>query len=288
MISIKNGMDARNHWNMVLQQQKENALPINGPQLSEDLKNTRPETKNLLSQVARDGVAVIENYWTREQCDQAISEIDSAIERYPEAVRVFSGGADKRMFGTEMVSPMALAFHDDDYLRAFGECCGNLGLYNFATLAARIDATSDNRGSGDGWHRDAFGFQFKSIIYLTDVTLENGPFEYLVGSHKTWRVVVDSALGRLPAPPQSRIEAEAVEALLSSGKVVSQKYLAKAGTVVLANTAGVHRGMPLRSGQRYALTNYYYHHYQVGQTMLDKFSPMMPGASERVAAMINS
>jgi hypothetical protein len=288
MFSLKSGLEARSYWNSILKQQEENALPVDRAALLAQMQKVRPETQRLLQEVERDGVAIIENYWTAEQCAQAISEVENAIETYPEAVRKFSADSDYRMFGIEMVGPMAMKFHDDEYLRMFGEVAGNRGLYNFATLGARIRATAENRGSGDGWHRDAFGYQFKAIVYLSDVASENGPFEYLIGSHKNWRVFADSALGRLPGPPQSRIEDSLIQKSLASGRAQSRQFTAKAGTVVLVNTAGVHRGMPLKSGSRYALTNYYYHHYQIGQSMLDKFAPMMPGAAERVAKMMNT
>ncbi|MCH4544435.1 phytanoyl-CoA dioxygenase family protein [Rhizobium changzhiense] len=286
MLSIRNGIDARNYWRSVLKSQQEHALPVKADELSAYLMSVRSDSADIVKRIASDGVVVVEDYWSAEQCAKAVTEMDKVIETYPDCVRQFSGGADRRMFGVEMVSETARLFHEDKYLRSMGEFIGGRGLYNFATLGARIDATDTNRGSGDGWHRDAFGFQFKAIIYLCDVTPENGPFEYIPRSHKEWRVVMDSALGRLPAPPESRIDDARVQKMITSGAASSKTFMGKAGTLVLANTTGVHRGTPLLRGRRYALTNYYYHHFQIGDTMLQKFAPMMPGTAERIADMI--
>jgi hypothetical protein len=186
------------------------------------------------------------------------------------------------MFGVEAVSDVLAEFHHDEFLHGLGEVSGGLELYNFATLGARIDATAENNGSGDGWHRDAHGFQFKSILYLSDVTDENGPFEYLPGSHKQWRAAIDIAIGSLPGAPNTRYEPEAIDRMVSRLGFRRWRYAASAGTLILANTSGLHRGSPLASGCRYALTNYFYHPFQVGESRIEQFAPLMPGAAERV------
>jgi hypothetical protein len=155
---------------------------------------------------------------------------------------------------------------------------GGLSLYNFATLGARIDATGTNNGSGDGWHRDGHGYQFKSIIYLSDVTDENGPFEFLPGSHKRWRALVDTALGELPPAPGTRYDPALVDRMVSRFGFKRQHYTGTAGTLL----SGIHRGRPLHSGRRYALTNYYYHPFQVSEGRIEQFAPMMPGTAERI------
>jgi hypothetical protein len=188
------------------------------------------------------------------------------------------------MFGVESVSPLLADFHDDPFLRGFGELIGRLALYNFATLGARIDAMPENNGSGDGWHRDAHGYQFKSILYLSDVSEENGPFEYLPGSHRPWRAVLDTVLGGLPPPPNSRYEPAMIERMVKDFGTRVRQYPASSGTLLLVNTAGMHRGRPLVGGTRYALTNYYYHPFQVNQERIRIFRPLMPGVAERICS----
>jgi hypothetical protein len=182
----------------------------------------------------------------------------------------------------ESVSPLLADFHYDPFLRGFGELAGGLALYNFATLGARIDAIPDNNGSGDGWHRDAHGYQFKSILYLSNVSDENGPFEYLAGSHRPWRAALDTVLGGLPPPPNSRYEAAMIDRMVRLFRMRVRHYTARSGTLLLVNTAGMHRGRPLAGGTRYALTNYYYHPFQVDKERIASFPPLMPGTTERV------
>lgn len=286
MFSLTRGIEANRYWTSILRAQRLYAEPVDVSALIGRMRSVRADVDSTLAILRRDGVALIENYWSSEQCASARAEIDRLIADYPESVRRFSAGSDKRMFGVETCSEVLRAFHDDTFLRNIGELVGGRKLFNLATLGARIDATPENRGSGDGWHRDAFGYQFKSIIYLNDVSADNGPFEYVVGSHKRFRAALYTAWGWVPPPPDSRINLEKMENLLNEGALVSHLFPAKAGTVLLAITSGIHRGSTLRAGHRYALTNYYYNEFQIGEALLEKFQPMVPGTVERIRAAI--
>jgi hypothetical protein len=288
MIDVRLGLTAMRRWAEQRLQQKENASPADVPALEAAARAGRPGIDAQLGQIHRDGVAAIENYWSADQCAKARTELDQLIQNQPESVRAFSNGSDKRMFGAEMAGPQIRAFHQDPFLKSIGEIEGGFSIYNLFTLGARIDATANNRGSGDGWHRDAFGYQFKAILYLSDVSDDNGPFEYMAGSHKSWRVGLDTALGRFPIPPDSRIDSAHMGRLIATGAIRPRRYTAKAGTVILANTSGVHGGAPLKAGSRYALTNYYYFPYQIGKSLVEKFVPLVPGVRERLAEFLEA
>jgi hypothetical protein len=286
MINLKDAMEAGRYWNAMLEQHRAYTQVADRPALKAVARQRFAQLGHLLTRVQRDGVVAVENYWSAEQCTAAREELERLIRDYPGCVQPRSNGADLRMFGVEMAGKTSGEFHHDVFLKAFGEIAGGFELYNFATLGARIDATATNRGSGEGWHRDAFGFQFKAILYLCDVTDDNGPFEYIPGSHRRWRVVADTALGRIPVPPDSRIDDQKMDGLVARGIVRPKRFLARAGTLLLVNTSGIHRGAPLRAGTRYAMTNYYYHPYQLGRSMVEKFSPLFPGVLDRVAPFL--
>jgi hypothetical protein len=245
------------------------------------LTSERPDLETLVQRAERDGVVAIPNYWPAEQCAAARAEIDRLIMQYPEAVQHHSAGADKRMYGVESASPLLMRFHTDPFLRQVGELLSGLDIYNFATLGARIEATEKNGGSGDGWHRDAHGFQYKAILYLSDTDMKNGPFEYLIGSHTIMRATVDAITAGIRDPRSTRVS-DAEVAQIEARGIERRVFTAGAGTLLLVNTAGIHRGMPLRAGERYALTNYYYHRAEIDEGRLEKFSPLIPGTAERV------
>jgi hypothetical protein len=282
MLNIRAGLDTYRYWKTFEQACADGTAKVADETLLPGLRNARTEADEILASIHATGIAVVPNYWPAEKCAAARDEIDRLIVQYPNAVKAFSDGSDKRMFGVEEASSLLGEFHDDAFLRGVGEILGGLALYNFATLGARIDATGTNNGSGDGWHRDGHGYQFKSILYLSDVTDDNGPFEFLPGSHKRWRAALDTTLGELPPAPGTRYEPALVDRMVSRFGLKRRHYPARAGTLLLVNTSGIHRGRPLQSGNRYALTNYYYHPFQIGDSRIEQFAPMMPGTAERI------
>jgi len=283
-MNVRSAIETYRYWNRQTSICAEQASSIDVAPTMAELRRMRCDADYLIGGLMHQGIAVVDGYWPAEKCAAARAEIDRLLAAYPQAVHHSSGGSDKRMFGVESVSKLLAEFHDDPFLSGVGEMNSGLKLYNFATLGARIDATPENSGSGDGWHRDAHGSQFKSILYLSDVAEENGPFEYLPGSHKSWRVVLDTALGDLPAAPNTRYEPAAIDRLSGRFHVKRCQYAAKAGSLLLVNTAGIHRGMPLMAGSRYALTNYLYHPFQIDLDRVRKFPTLIPGTADRIIA----
>jgi Phytanoyl-CoA dioxygenase (PhyH) len=281
-VNITSALQTYRYWNRQAEVRAVHGRRIDPVELQSKLDRLRPDIARLQGQLKSSGVVAIPSYWSANDCAEGRDEIDRLIAEYPKVVQRNSGGSDKRMFGVEAVSPRLAKFHDDPFLLGVGERIGEFALYNFATLGARIDATSENNGSGDGWHRDAHDFQYKAILYLSDVSEPNGPFEYLPGSQLKWRAVLDTAIGNLPPAPSSRYEPALIDKMLARSPFKIERYLGKAGTLLLVNTSGIHRGRPLRAGSRYALTNYYYDAYQIDRNKVLNFPTLMPGAGERI------
>ena len=59
------------------------------------------------------------------------------------------------------------------------------------TKANKVKYNKNNLGSGGGWHRDDFNFQFKAILYLNDVSMDNGPFQLIENSNGLINIIKD-------------------------------------------------------------------------------------------------
>lgn len=229
------------------------------------------------SALCQPGYVIIPDYYPPERCTLLRAEIDRIMAEQSDVVRKDPFDADYRIYGAERASAAIAAYHDDPFLREVGEAYHGGALVNFATLAGRITARAGNLGSGQGWHRDAFHFQFKTMLYLSDVGPANGPFEILAGSHRAFDVFVDTIRGRLDAPPQTRLTEAQIERL-TAGRTRRLKTLtAGAGTLIIFDSSTIHRGAPIADGVRYALTNYYYTPEQISPSMIEKFSPFARG-----------
>jgi hypothetical protein len=187
--------------------------------------------------------------------------------------------ADLRVFGAERASVAIREFHDTAFPRAIGEHYSGRRLTCFSTLAARLSARSGNLGSGQGWHRDAFHFQYKAMVYLSDVGSDNGPFQLLDGSHRGTRVFLDTIVGGLQRAPYSRITDSQAEALVAAQPERLKTFTGSAGTMILFDSSTIHRGSPIVSGTRYALTNYYYEPEHIVPVVIEKFAPYARGSA---------
>ncbi len=121
------------------------------------------------------------------------------------------------------------------------------------------------RGFGlSGFHFDGIPRRFKIFVYLEDVELENGPFTYIIGSNNL------SSFGKLEKMKKQYVEGGQT----ASGsydhtyysKEEEEKYklwekatpmVAKAGSVIMGETRGLHAAGIIRSGSRKVLVNYY-------------------------------
>lgn len=94
------------------------------------------------------------------------------------------------------------------------------------------------------WHRDTENGPncLRAMVYLTDVTMQNGPFCFVPGSHQG---------GRLDPKVCDRFPDWGFEEIIP--KEHWETYEGPRGSVILFDTMGYHRGLPNVSSRREAL-----------------------------------
>ena len=217
------------------------------------------EEKNILSVIKKEGFYIIPNFYSKTECDEIRNEIDILLEKYKNQVAIDDTASDHRILGADRISSLILKFFEHPFIRkiiyAHEQTKNIVGF----TLAAKLEYKTSNLGSGGGWHRDrTTGKQIKALLYLTDVDVNNGPFQYLKRSHRPLNIIKECASENFEFN-QSRFDNKQIEKLIN--KKYKEKLLTltgKAGTIVFVNTRGIHRGMPIEKGVRYSLTNYYW------------------------------
>lgn len=219
---------------------------------------------DVLQSLNRHGFCALHDFFTPAECAKLRGNVDDALGRYSDFLKVY-GEHDHRMYGVEQVcSAFDDFFHHPLLVRVLQAYTGNF-YYGGMCMAARMYATPGNRGSGGGWHRDsAFGRQFKAIAYLSEVDAKHGPFQYIAGSHRTGPYLSMLLRGH-QLLDQTRFDDGSYDPLFEEDSNL-RTFEAPMGTVILADTRGLHRGKPIEQGNRYALTNY----YAVG---LQRFAP---------------
>jgi hypothetical protein len=221
------------------------------------------EENKVVNEIREKGYAVLEGVFSKEWCEDAIKEIDRLIFQYNDQIWKDEAESDHRIFGADRVSSLMKNYYNDSKLISLLQTYEGCKVKDGFTLAAKLEAVPGNKGSGGGWHRDHANVkQSKSIVYLTDVELKNGPFQYIEGSHTTKNVYRDSFKYNYDQF-QNRFTEKEVQRLIDEEPLRLKTFEAKAGTVILTDTRGIHRGKPIQSGMRYALTNYLWMHSNI-------------------------
>lgn len=215
------------------------------------------EFKSVFQELNKNGVVAIPDFFSKEECDLYRTEIDKLLIKHEGKYWVDDEASDHRIYGAERVSDLMAKYGYNQKLQSVGENYLNTELKLTMCLAAKLVFKENNKGSGGGWHRDSVNVnEFKAILYLSDVEEENGPFTYLLGSHDDTNVINSINFCGIQYG-QLRLTEEEVLKIEKKFNLKKTTFTAKAGTLILVDTRGIHIGSPIKKGARYALTNYY-------------------------------
>jgi hypothetical protein len=245
----------------------------------QDFSKAKDKEKFLLLEIQQNGFTVIPEFFDTDFCNSCIKDLDWMFENKKEFVHTQS---DLRIFGAEDLSENIFKFGNNELFNNLANIYNSTPTSNAFTLANKIFDSNEEFGSGGSWHRDSIFRQFKAIVYLNDVDENNGPFEVIMNSHTPKQIKKDEKSANYESM-QSRFNAEEVNTLVKQNPERLKTLTGKAGTVILVDTSVIHRGIPLKQGTRYALTNYYFENSQINSHLIEHFSPIV--SPEKVLQM---
>ena len=185
---------------------------------------------------------------------------DFVMQTFPEKIEVLDKegiSKDKRVFYAEKYSTVLKDCVFDNLFFNLVNLCYT-GLHNSKTKRTLINllehSPSEERNSGAGWHRDSHSRQFKTMVYLTDVTTKTGNFQWITQSNKD-RVGFPN-----PRTPSynTRFHDDTIDELIRSNPACKvEDIVAAAGTVIFVDTSYIHRGNIIKEGYRKAITQYF-------------------------------
>lgn len=234
-----------------------------------------PFDQILFEEFQEKGLVIIPDFFDVDQCDRIKSEIERLIHDYHDEIWIDINNSDHRIFGAEKLSKDINVFGSHSQLESMCRAYHQTDIMNYATLAAKLVAKENNLGSGQGWHRDSVHKrQMKTIIYLNDVDEQGGPFQFVLYSHLRKNIVKEVRNGNLKYN-QNRLSEQEIEKVLEENPSLLQTITGKAGTLIFVDTCGLHRGMPIQNGVRYALTNYYFPAYSLNSKGMQALSDLL-------------
>lgn len=196
--------------------------------------------------LVRKGYHIIENLLPDELCDKLLEDISIKINK-GEISWKDQESSDYRIMGYTYSDYEILNKIDKLVERNFEQYVDSRKSFKFFRMANVVLPKKGNKGSGGGWHRDSLNRrQLKLMIYLTDVSSSNGPFEYIKGSHGLAHKLRFNLIS-----PNVRFG--------KSDKIVQAKsdiLTASKGTGIIFDSSGVHRGNSIDVDKRVAITYY--------------------------------
>jgi hypothetical protein len=229
--------------------------------------------RRALAHLRRDGYAVIEDYWPREHALEMRDRLEAFLEPgvdqdYDEGAWLRFWDARKhdqgvrRLYHVEKVVPELAELRFDRWVLEIATAYYGVPFHSgLLMFQHNIQSNEHTRY----YHVDAFIREFKSFVYLDDVDEGNGPFAYIPGSQKHhFRRLRKQVVGNPDGESPTSFYPEELGDLLELESAVC----GPAGTMILADVRGLHRGTPQVDRSRSALVNYIVKHE--GDLVLDK------------------
>lgn len=223
--------------------------------ISEIFRNTINLDSKISQEISELGFSIVENFLTGDECETLEERSNKLFLTDNQNIRVASNGFDKRFFGIEFFDKhFKLEKFENISFKSFSELV-KIKEYGYTYMLNKITAGEGNLGSGEGWHRDSpISPQYKAILYLTDVSDSHGPFQYMPKTNSFESIIkianiLKSTIG------DYRYSNNSIDKLVDNGFYI-KTFKAKKGTLILADTRGIHRGKIIEKDYRIALTRY--------------------------------
>jgi len=217
------------------------------------------DNTSIVNSIKVDGLYVTQNFLNKTECKKYIEKIDYLIASSSSNVWHDDTESDHRIYFINTIDEGFNDFYENqrirEALKAYTGTADPVGML----LAAKIEYKEGNLGSGGGWHRDSpVTHQFKAVCYLNDVDETNGPFQYIKGSHRKGNVI-RNYFNKVFKAGQYRFSDDEIAHYLAKNSKSVESVTGNAGTLVYADTKGIHRGKPVEQGVRYVLFCYFWH-----------------------------
>ena len=221
-----------------------------------NLKGNLKIKKKIVDEIKKNGFFVIENFISKNECNLIKKRIDKFINQKPNMVWKDDISSDTRIFGAENICPKIKKFCSNSFIRDIGSLFFGKKITPLMIMANKLVYKKKNLGSGQGWHKDSYEKQFKSILYLSDVGKKNGPFQLVKDTNSTFFDL--KLFYKNNKNLQNTRFTNSEIKLISAGQQKIKNIYGKMGTLILVDTSLIHRGKPIEDGARYAMTNYLY------------------------------
>ena len=224
-------------------------------------KKIRGERKKWLSELSRNGIVVIPQYFESQDIDKMVSEIEYSVanQEYKKLIDLPEYGVKRYILSSDSSdSANKLVFND-----FFDELGRNYlgGLGERFQIMFEIKGGENAKSIADDMHFDDWKKRFKIFVYLNDVTESNCPFHFYPNSKRnSFSIFIKECeyvlWGRRGSWGYYTKREE--ERLIQEKEIMPLTVTGKKGTVILCDTSYLHRGTQSKDGSQRSLLAAYY------------------------------
>ena len=199
--------------------------------------------KRVADDLSRDGIALV-------HIDELFPEtsVFRDLKAYTDKILPSARVMEEKDFNLELwpengtldfQNPFVRFALDDRILKIAGAYLGVWGkMFYYSLWLTRVIPKDSPRFRSQNWHRDPDDKRMcKMFLYLKDIDNNSGPFQYIKGSQcgGRWSHVAPQRPPKGSYPPQGEVERSVApeDITVCTGQ---------AGTIIFADTAGLHRG----------------------------------------------
>jgi hypothetical protein len=218
------------------------------------------ERRDLLEPLVRDGIVIKENYLPADQVSAMLETAEKLLQRVEAGEfkdRLFTVQPDIviRIAPVDDLLPETLPFFEDADIRSVVDAAVSPRAVPYRReLEHRFGVGKS--AQADLYHFDNWRPIVKAFLYLDEVGPEQAPFVYVPGTHRpaAWRRRHERDFDTYgPTGPNGHLFPQEMRALNAEHGWQDVVCTGGAGTLILADLRGLHRGTPLQDGRRILL-----------------------------------
>lgn len=214
--------------------------------------------QGLLHQLESAGYVVVPGYWDRGRALEMRDRLEAYLEGgesrdFPSGAylrfwdnRAYDEGV-RRLYHVDKEVPELAEYRNDPMIGRIAHAYYGRPIHSGALVFQHNTRSNANTRYH---HVDAFSKEFKSFLYLDDVDEGNGPFAYIPGTQRSHMRRIVKQLKQGTAA--TGFKDEELKSLISK----EVRLTGEAGTLILADVRGFHRGTPQLDRSRSAIVNY--------------------------------
>ncbi len=221
----------------------------------------RSKQDNRSEQVLKDlneqGISFIPNFLPQHKIKKISSEVKplmmNLIRKPDKKLKYYRNTYEGlfRLYNISKISPTSRSFYNSKLIRNFSRyyVSNNVSFYqDMVEIRQKINRPLNQlKFTSDKFHFDDWRIRLKFFLLLTDVGKNDSPLKYILRSHKINKNTMEEDLfvnkknGRY-----GFYRDDEIKEIIKKNNLKILDCTGKAGTLIIVNTNGIHKGTPLR------------------------------------------